>query len=526
MTESAPPKTALPRGTPYRLAADVANSDRSPDLEELLRSRLRIATALAAVTSAVLGIATLASNLERIRVDAWAAVTVPPFGAPMLAMALYMAWNWRALARELHPELAQLNRASNILLAVWAGYFIIIVTGDFSILLADVARIPIDLAMAHSSMWGLLLVATGVLLPSTRETGTRRIALLASCALIPDIIVLGGADSWPQNTLVYVVTKAVMVSLYAAFAAYGGNRIEALRRDVQAARQLGQYVLTSPLGAGGMGEVHLAEHRLLRRPCAVKLIRQEQVGDEATLRRFEREAQATAALTHPSTVQVFDYGITDDGTFYYVMEYLDGETLEALLAREGPQPLTRVGHILAQLCGALQEAHDRGLVHRDIKPANVMVCTRGGVRDVAKLLDFGLVASVHAGRDPARPDAAPVAGDGRLTEAGNILGTPAYMSPEQCGGDSAIGAASDIYSLGALTYALLTGRAPFSGRGPMQMIAAHLMETAPRADATNPSVPTDIGSVVARALAKAPGDRFPTVAQFGEAFARAVGQSA
>ena len=537
MPDNPPVNTAPRRGTPYRRAADLASTDRSPDLEELLRSRLRIATALAAATAAVLALATLASNIERIRVDAWTAFTVPPFGAPMLLMALYMAWSWRKLAVTRHPDLDQLNRASNVLLSVWATYFVIIVTGDFSILLADVARIPIDLAMAHSSMWGLLLVATGVLLPSTRQTGTRRIALLASCALIPDVLVLGPAEVWPQNTLVYVMTKAVMVSLYAAFAAYGGNRIEALRRDVQAARQLGQYVLTSPLGSGGMGEVHLAEHRLLKRPCAIKLIREDQVVYEATLRRFEREAQATARLTHPSTVQVFDYGITDDGTFYYVMEYLDGETLDALLAREGPQPVARVAHILTQLCGALQEAHDNGLVHRDIKPANVIICDRGGVRDVAKLLDFGLVASVRVGAgvsasaEHARPasgslGSGALASDGHLTEAGKILGTPAYMSPEQCGGDGPVGPASDIYSLGALAYALLTGKSPFAGRGPMQMIAAHLMEPAPRADATNPAVPTEIGSVIARALAKAPGDRFPTVAQFGEAFARVRSEDA
>jgi tRNA A-37 threonylcarbamoyl transferase component Bud32 len=519
MVEQSPQNAVARRGTPYRLAADVANSDRSPDLEELLRSRLRVATALAAVTAAVLGVATLASNLERIRGDVWTAFTVPPFGAPMLAMAGYMVWTWRSLAAVRHPELAKLNRVSTVLLAVWAAYFVIIVTGDFSILLGDVARIPIDLAMAHSSMWGLLLVATGVLIPSTRQTGTRRIALLASCALIPDVLVLGSADVWPPNTAVYVVTKAVMVSLYAAFAAYGGNRIEALRRDAQAARQLGQYVLTAPLGSGGMGEVHLAEHRLLKRPCAIKIIREDQAGDEATLRRFEREAQATARLTHPSTVQVFDYGITDDRTFYYVMEFLNGENLDALLAREGPQPIRRVAHILSQLCGALQEAHDVGLVHRDIKPANVMLCNRGGVRDVAKLLDFGLVASVHAVRE-AHPDGAQAfGGDGRLTEAGNILGTPAYMSPEQCGGEAGIGPASDIYSLGAVAFALVTGKSPFAGRGPMQMIAAHLLEPPPRADATNPAVPAVIGSVIARALAKSPSDRFPTIAQFGEAFA-------
>lgn len=523
------PRPPARRGTPYRLAeADAAG--RSSDLEELLRSRLRVATALAAVTAAVLGAATLASIRTQLGANPWLAFTSPPFGGPMLAMAAWMAWNWRRTSASRHATLAELNATTRWLLVAWAAYFVVIVAGDLRALLGEIAHVPIDLAMAHSSMWGLLLVATGVFLPSSRETGTRRIALLAACAFAPDLIVLGSAAAWPPNGLVYVATKTVMVALYAAFAAYGGHRIEQLRRDAQAARQLGQYVLGDLLGSGGMGEVHRAEHRLLRRPCAVKLIKAEQAGDDATLRRFEREAQATAALAHPSTVQVFDYGIADDGTFYYVMEFLDGETLDALLAREGAQPLERVVHIVTQLCGALQEAHDRGLVHRDIKPANVMLCTRGGVRDVAKLLDFGLVAPARfsppvaaqpAPGSVAAGDASPpavIVGGGELTEAGQILGTPAYMSPEQCGGTGEVTAASDIYSLGALTHALLTGRSPFAGRAPMQMVMAHLTVPAPRITSVGPAM----ADVVARALAKAPGDRFARVEEFGEALRAAA----
>src|SRR5262249_22791118 len=167
---------------------------------------------------------------------------------------------------------------------------------------------------------------------------------------------------------------------------------------------------------GGMGEVYLAEHRLLRRPCAVKLIRPERVSDPHSLDLFEREVQATAGLTHPNTVEVYDYGRTEDGTFYYVMEYLSGLTLEELVCRHGPLPPGRVVFLLRQVCDALQEAHDAGLVHRDVKPGNIMVCTRGGMHDVAKLLDFGLVEPQDSGKT-----------DGRLA----LVGTPTYMSPEQ-----------------------------------------------------------------------------------------------
>ena len=300
-----------------------------------------------------------------------------------------------------------------------------------------------------------------------------------------------------------------MTLCYAALSLYGGYRIETLRRDAQAARQLGQYVLTTPLGSGGMGEVYLAEHRFLRRPCAVKLIRAEQAGDEATLRRFELEAQATAALTHPNTVQIYDYGIADDGTFYYVMEYLPGTTLESLLETEGAQAPTRVVHVLKQLCGALQEAHTQGLIHRDIKPGNVIVGERGGVRDVAKLLDFGLVAAVTHG-------AAGTTLEG-VADAGLVVGTPAYMSPEQCGGDAAIGPASDLYSLGAVAFALLTGQSPFAGRSSMQMLAAHLFETPKRVDALQSGVPVALADIVARCLAKLPEHRYADARALGDA---------
>ena len=186
-----------------------------------------------------------------------------------------------------------------------------------------------------------------------------------------------------------------------------------------------------------MGEVYLAEHVLLRRPCALKLIRPERAGDPKNLRRFEREVQATATLTHPNTVQVYDYGHTDDGTFYYVMEYLPGLTLEELVKRHGPLPPARAIHFLRQVCGALEEAHAVGLIHRDIKPGNVIVCERGGVHDVAKLLDFGLVLSPVSEADGEK-----------LTQDGAIAGTPAYMSPEQAGGQDDVDARSDIYSLG------------------------------------------------------------------------------
>src|SRR5262249_37677439 len=193
----------------------------------------------------------------------------------------------------------------------------------------------------------------------------------------------------------------------------------------------GQYGLVEPLGKGGMGEVYLAEHRMLKRPCAVKLIRPEQAGDPHVLARFEREVQMTARLSHWNTVEIYDYGRAEDGTFFYVMEYLPGLSLDDLLQRYGPLPAERVIHILRQACQGLREAHSIGLIHRDIKPGNIFAAQRGGLFDVVKLLDFGLVKPV------AEISAA------RLTQEGGISGTPLFMSPEQARGLNELDGRSD-----------------------------------------------------------------------------------
>jgi serine/threonine protein kinase len=294
---------------------------------------------------------------------------------------------------------------------------------------------------------------------------------------------------------------------------YGSYRYEVVARREAEARALGQYVLGERIGVGGMGEVYRGEHRMLRRPVAIKLITPEQAGSQDAISRFEREAQATAQLTHPNTVQVFDYGRADDGTFYCVMEYLPGRTLEQVVSEEGPLPLVRAVAVLTQVSGALAEAHKAGLVHRDIKPSNVMLTERGGISDVAKLLDFGLVASRQA------------VGEGRLTEAGMFVGTPEYMSPEQCSGaDADLGPRSDIYSLGALGYYLLTGASPFAGRNAMQMLAAHVYEMPAAPSGKRPAISPALDAAILRALAKDPAARFSDATEFATALRASVGE--
>ena len=239
------------------------------------------------------------------------------------------------------------------------------------------------------------------------------------------------------SALVGYARQVLAMVVSAVGTVFGKRPVQGRQSEAFDGKQLGQYRVIARLGAGGMGEVYLAEHRLLERPCAIKLIKPDRAGNPQVLARFEREIRMTARLSHRNTVEIFDCGRTEDGTLYYVMEYLPGLSLEDLLEQYGPQPPERVVHVLRQICHALREAHGIGLIHRDIKPANIIVAQRGGLHDVAKLLDFGLVRSHSLGSGPDN-----------LTEEGAVAGTPAYMSPEHADGNRDLGARSDIYSLG------------------------------------------------------------------------------
>jgi len=235
---------------------------------------------------------------------------------------------------------------------------------------------------------------------------------------------------------------------------------------------------------------------LLKQPFAVKLLSPDRITDPKVLESIERQVQAMARLEHWNTVEIYDYGHGVDGSFYYVMEYLPGLTLEQLVTQFGPLPPARAVHFLRQVCRALQEAHDMGLMHRDIKPGNIIVCERAGIFDVAKLLDFGLVKHVGLA-------------DPQLTMEGTVAGTPAYMSPEQASGSEHADARTDIYSLGAVAYFLLTGRPPFTNRTAMQVMAAHMYEAPAPTIAYRPEVGPVLDEIVRRCLTKKPADRFP-----------------
>ena len=227
--------------------------------------------------------------------------------------------------------------------------------------------------------------------------------------------------------------------------------------------------MTDLLGRGGMGEVWRARHRLLNRQAAVKLIRTEALSKEAgesvetLLRRFEREARATATLQSPHTIDIYDFGLTDDGTFYYAMELLEGLDLQTLVERYGPLPSERVTYILLQVCESLAEAHHHALIHRDLKPANILLTRRGLKHDVVKVLDFGLVSSTRGLAEDSP----------HLTKTGAIVGSPGFISPEAIRG-TAIDERVDIYALGCVAYWLLTGQLVFEAETIPEMLVAHL----------------------------------------------------
>jgi serine/threonine protein kinase len=240
---------------------------------------------------------------------------------------------------------------------------------------------------------------------------------------------------------------------------------------------------------------------MLRRPTALKLLRADRIG-AGTLARFEREVQHTSQLAHPNTVAVFDYGRSSDGVFYYVMEYLDGFDLEQIVRRHGPLGAGRTINILVQVCGALQEAHERGIVHRDIKPPNIILCEHGGVPDVAKVVDFGLVKEI--------------ASDAVATSE-NIVGTPAYLAPETITDPRTIRPAADLYSLGAVGYFLLAGRRVFEGSNAIEVCIQHAtVEPTPLSQVAR-GVPAALEAAVMRCLRKRPDERFASAAELADA---------
>ena len=293
---------------------------------------------------------------------------------------------------------------------------------------------------------------------------------------------------------------ALLVAMSAA-ALYSAFSLLRLKLRVREAPRLGQYTLEKQIGEGGMATVFLARHALLKRPTAVKILKRHLANDEV-IARFEREVQLASRLSHPNTVEIYDYGRTRGGDFYYVMEYLEGVSLSELVAAHGAVPPARAVYILRQICAALREVHDQGLVHRDIKPDNIMLCRRGGEYDVVKVLDFGIVKNID---HPETRD---------ITRFVHVLGAPLYMAPERLANPADVDARSDIYSVGAVGYYLLAGRALYEHTTDAELAQQirYAPPQPPSAHAPQP-LPRELDELIVKCLAKARGERPQSVAE-------------
>ena len=409
-------------------------------------------------------------------------------------IALFM-WQLARGRNTLSPRTLQWLDVVGTVCTCWAyaimGHFTAQPYGSYTGLLAithvSIARAMVVPSVAQRTL--LLGVASYVALIVSRST----------MPLPPEVLAVAGTRGRGILEAVLWSTAGVALTTVASTVIYS------LQERAREARQLGQYTLEEKIGEGGMGEVYRAHHAMLRRPTAVKLLAGD--GSEGQLRRFEKEVQLTARLTHPNTISIFDYGRTPDGVFYYAMELLDGMTLEQLVERHGPQQPARVIHILKQVCGALAEAHRVGLIHRDIKPANIHFCRRGDLPDFVKVLDFGLVREVR--------------NDGSVTQSSvnAVVGTPLYLSPEAIVSPDRLDARSDIYGLGCVAYFLLTGSPPFTGDNVVELCAHHLHTPPPPPSSLVP-VPEDLEQVVLSCLAKEREQRPQSARELAQALER------
>ncbi|HEY6572472.1 MAG TPA: protein kinase [Candidatus Eisenbacteria bacterium] len=367
------------------------------------------------------------------------------------------------------------------------------------------ASTPIVFFALSPSWVAIWMIVYSVVVPA--PPGKALFAMLASASAPP--VILG--MSLQRAGLSHVFTpetfffSSIFPNLICVVLAYGSARIMVtLGADVSRARELGSYRLIERLGQGGMGEVWRASHQLLAREAAIKFIRPESIAgisaeaSKTVVRRFELEARATASLTSAHTIDLYDYGVSDDGAFYYIMELLEGLDCDRLVRRFGALPPSRAVHILTQICESLEEAHEKGLIHRDVKPANIYVC-RSGVRcDFVKVLDFGLVAHTRG----TQPEVS-------ITQPDHVIGTPAFMAPEIAQGRGVDGR-SDLYGLGCVAYWLLTGRQVFEGSGFLEVISKHLSAVPDPPSRHSPGdLPEELDALVLRFLEKDPDRRPP-----------------
>ena len=480
--------------TPRESARTTAPSVLPPDLLAAGTKRLTALAAIAAASGAAFAL--IDGRFARFPAGAGAS-TVWLVGV-MAGIVLSLGVAWTAWREIMSPEA----------LLDFALVYEVAQALCFSLAFHAIHPSEVPRGWSAVAVW---ILAFPLIVPSTRGKtllATLCAALMDPLGLLINLAAGTSPPPWPASLLMFFPT-AVSV----AIALVVSRIIFELNVEAGRGMEMGSYRLEELLGRGGMGEVWKASHRLLARSAAIKLIRPDSPGatGRESLKRFEREARAAAGLRSPHTVDIYDYGTTEDGTFYYVMELLEGFDLETLVQDFGPVPAERAIHILRQACHSLAEAHQGGLIHRDVKPANIYVCRYGLDWDFVKLLDFGLVKSA----------AVPDPRERQLTAAGVIAGTPGYMSPEMGLGSPDVDWRSDIYALGSVGFWLLTGQTLFGEGTAMQTVLDHIQKppVAPSRRAPGP-VPPELDAVILSCLAKDPNNRPQTMQELSDALAR------
>jgi serine/threonine-protein kinase len=385
-----------------------------------------------------------------------------------------------------------------------------------SILLSHFIAVVFDVVEIPTFAIALLLFIHAAFLPvpvgsqlglaATAVFGYSILAGLAH-ALIPGIEgywqEVGGREAFS----VFLLEGTFQLGVLAVVSVLITKTLYNMRKSLHKAKRLGNYIIRDELGRGGMGRVFNAEHALICRPTAVKVLEAPPGEGEAALARFEREVRLSATLTHPNTITIFDYGRGADNTFYYAMEYLDGMDLSTLVRRFGPVQPERAVFILTQVCGSLAEAHRKQIIHRDVKPANIFITNRGGLYDYVKVLDFGLAKKVTADETAG------------ISKSGLVFGTPSYLSPETVSDDGILDGRADLYCLGGVAYWMLVGHPPFEGTSCVQVILDHVRKAPKRpSEVSEIDIPTALDDIVLKCLAKRPEDRFQTAEELAAAF--------
>jgi serine/threonine-protein kinase len=505
---------ASPPGAPRRIAppprstpADTPRTRRRAALpEDLLREASRRLGVMSLLAAVLWTLATVLYHVvDRIVAEADAAWAgwQPSDSIAIVSVIVSLA---------LYVYTRRSSRAPQVLLNVGLGYMVFLslmvgLIGHWE----PAGQRPVT---APAISWvGAIVLMFAALLPSTPVK--MLVAGLISASANPvGMLVARSRGVWEfgpaTNALVMHYPDFLLVGVSVVISIV----VTRLGQQVARAREMGSYQLGELLGRGGMGEVYKATHRMLARPAPIKLIRPERVGggsgdsERMVVKRFRREAEAAATLRSPHTVELYDFGETEDGTLYFAMELLEGMDLETLVRQKGPLPAARVVYLLRQVCESLAEAHARGLVHRDIKPANIHVGRVGLKDDFVKVLDFGLVRSVGGSVDRSL-----------ATAVGHVHGTPAYMAPEMATSADVDGRA-DLYAVGCVAYFLLTGRLVFEGGTPMQMITRRAVEDPlPPSQRTELPIPRDLEAVVLACLSRLPGDRPQSAAALDRALA-------